>query len=142
MARELDPELEEYGYIVDDHELLGTMCHFLYQAWTHIMLAEQYGVPSAFEHPSIGGNIDVDEIKNWQPEANLAEAYCMEEIDIISDSGKNNLLRFAVSFLYYINQAPDLFENIGIIDDYFRAYGLGLDHVGYEEVKDVTDWEL
>lgn len=142
MARLLDPELEQYAYIVDEKDNLDVMCHFLYQSWTHIKLSEAYGVESAFEHPVFKNEFDPDEVKNWEEEANIAEAYCMGYVETISDAGKNSLLRFATSFLDYFDQAPDIFAHIGIIDDFLRAYGLGLDHIGYEEVEDVTDWEL
>lgn len=139
MARQLDKDLEQYAYLVDEQENLETLCHFLYQSWTHIELAQINNVPSAFEHPKIGGKIDFDDLLNWDTEAGLAKAYALGLVDSISEMGKNYLLRFAVTFLGWINQAPDMLLYIGIIDDFFRAYGIDID-TDFDDIDTVDDW--
>lgn len=139
MERLIDKELAEYAYLVDDKETLFAMCSFLYQAWTNIELSLAYDKPSVFEHPVFENRFDLEEILNWENEAKIASSYALGYVEELTELGKEQILLFAMSFLEYANQTPDIFEHIGIFDDFLRAYGL--EDTPFEDIESVKDWE-
>jgi hypothetical protein len=141
VARELEEELQEYSWVLDNDEYLRNMCVFLDVLYSHIDLCVELGIPTAFQHPDFDNRLSADEILRWSSEANLASSYNNGYISDISDEGKVALLEFGFIATSMIYQTPDIFRYIGSLEAVLMAYGL-THHIDYETVQDVTDWEL
>lgn len=124
MARELDPTLEQYYPIYDNPVWTRNMCRVLAGAVVHIEICQEAEVETALEHETFEGRFDVQEILNWIEENRLAYAYMAGLVETISDLGKERLLQWAVSFLDYAYQTPDIFVFTETFEQFLNYYNL------------------
>ena len=100
------------------------MCRVLAGAVVHIEICLEAGVETALEHETFEGRFDVEEILNWIDENRLAYAYMAGLVETISDLGKERLLQWAVSFLDYAYQTPDIFVFTETFEQFLNYYNL------------------
>lgn len=120
----MERELEPYARIYTNPEWVRNMCAVLAGAYAHIESCLEDNEQTALEHETFEGRFDVEEILNWESEYATAQAYLDGNIQQLSEQGKEQLLKFAVSFLDYAYQTPDIFVFTENFEQFLNYYGL------------------